>query len=493
MTEHFDVIVIGAGLSGIGAGCHLKRLCPDHSFAILEARDRIGGTWDLFRYPGIRSDSDMFTLGYGFRPWTAEKAIAEGGTILAYLEETAREHGIDRHIRYRHRLISADWSTAAACWTLIVDQDGMERRFTCNFLSMCAGYYDYARGHAPAFAGMARFRGRIVHPQFWTDDIDYAGKRVAVIGSGATAVTLVPEMAKRAAHVTMVQRSPTYVAALPSRDPWQGWARRLLPAGAAFRLIRWRNLLMRLYLVYVSRRYPDKVKAHIVDLAARELGADYDVATHFTPRYAPWDQRLCVAPDGDLFAAIRNGSASVVTDGIERFDAGGLVLASGGRVDADLVVTATGLEIRLLGGAEIAIDGERFDPARAITYKGIMFAGVPNLAITFGYTSNSWTLKADLTAAYLCRLLRTMRRRGLRQATPVRPETIAPAPFLPLTSGYVQRAAGRLPTQGSRRPWKVHQNYLRDLMTLRFGSIDEAMVFSNPERHRQPPASGENR
>ena len=481
MSEHVDVIVVGAGLSGIGVGCHLKMLCPDHSFLILEARDRIGGTWDLFRYPGIRSDSDMFTLGYGFRPWTHEDAIAPGETILAYLEETASERGVDAHIRYRHRVVSADWSSAEARWTVLVERDGETIRFTCNFLSMCAGYYDYARGYAPAFEGMERFAGRVVHPQFWTDDIDYAGKRVAVIGSGATAVTLVPEMAKRAAHVTMVQRSPTYVAALPSRDPWQGWARRLLPASLAFRLIRWRNLLMRIYVVRLSRLHPDKVRAHLVEMARKELGADYDVATHFTPQYDPWAQRLCLAPDGDLFAAIRSGSASVVTDRIERFDEGGLVLALGGRVDADLVVTATGLEIRLLGGAAVSVDGERFDPAGAVAYKGVMFAGVPNLAIIFGYASNSWTLKADLSAAYICRLLRTMRRRGLRQATPRGPEDASREPFLPLSSGYVQRAADRMPAQGSRRPWKVHQNYLLDVMTMRFGSVDEAMDFSNPE------------
>lgn len=482
MTEHLDVIVVGAGLSGVGAAWHLQQRCPDRSFAILEARDAIGGTWDLFRYPGIRSDSDMHTLGYSFRPWTQAKAIADGPSIRAYVQDTAREAGIDRKIRFRHRLIAADWSTPDARWTLQVEREGGERvEMTCGFLYVCSGYYDYAAGHAPDFPGSADFRGRIVHPQFWPADLDYAGKQVVVIGSGATAVTLLPEMARDAAHVTMLQRSPTYVVTRPAQDGFANWLRRRLPARAAYGLTRWKNVLFGMFFYRMARRRPERVKARLIGMVREQLGTDYDVATHFTPRYNPWDQRICLVPDADLFAAIRSGDASVVTDTIETFTADGIRLSSGRELPADVVVTATGLKLAMMGGARLAVDGAEVNVGHALQYKGMMLSDVPNLAFTFGYTNASWTLKADLVAGYVCRLLNTMRRRGVRQATPrIGDGTIAPEPFADFTSGYIQRAESILPKQGDRKPWRLNQNYALDVMALRFGSVDDSMEFTNP-------------
>jgi len=480
VSEHFDVVVVGAGLSGIGAGYHLQANSPDRSYVILEARERLGGTWDLFRYPGIRSDSDMYTLGFSFRPWTDAKAIADGPSILRYLEDTAREYGIDRHIRYRHGVRGASWSSEDARWTLVVEHAGEERRLTCSFLFMCTGYYNYARGYLPDFPGASDFRGRIVHPQFWTDDIDYAGKRVVVIGSGATAVTLVPELARQAAHVTMLQRSPTYIVARPSEDAIANWLRRRLPPRVAYAITRWKNVLLQQYFYRAARRHPEKAKERIVDMVRQELGPDYDVGTHFTPCYNPWDQRLCLVPDADLFAAIRAGTAEVVTDTIERFTTTGIRLASGRALAADLVVTATGLELQLMSGIPVTVDGRQVRWSECMTYKGMMFSDVPNFAISFGYTNASWTLKADLTANYVTRLLNAMRRRGMRQATPRLREPVEELPFLDFTSGYVQRAMAQFPRQGSRRPWRLHQNYTRDVLALRFGGIDEEMEFSNP-------------
>jgi cation diffusion facilitator CzcD-associated flavoprotein CzcO len=481
MGEHFDVVVVGAGLSGIGAGYYLQANSPDRSYVILESRDRLGGTWDLFRYPGIRSDSDMYTLGFSFRPWTDAKAIADGPSILRYLEDTAREHGIDRRIRYGHRVTSAAWSSEEARWTLLVEQDGEERRFTCSFLFACTGYYDYARGYAPDLEGAADFKGRIVHPQFWTDDIDYAGKRVVVIGSGATAVTLVPELAKQAAQVTMLQRSPTYIVARPSEDAIANRLRRWLPSKAAYAVTRWKNVLLQQYFYRIARKHPEKAKERIVDMVRQELGPDYDVGTHFTPRYNPWDQRLCLVPDADLFAAIRAGRADVVTDTIERFTETGIRLSSGRELEADLVVTATGLELQLMSGIPVTVDGRTIKWSEQMTYKGMMFSDVPNLAISFGYTNASWTLKADLTAGYVTRLLNAMKKRGMRQVTPRLRAPVEALPFLDFTSGYVRRAMEQFPRQGSRKPWRLHQNYTRDVLALRFGGIDEEMEFSNPE------------
>lgn len=487
MTEHFDVVVVGAGISGIGAGYFLQRDCPDRSYVILEGRERIGGTWDLFRYPGIRSDSDMYTLGYSFRPWTEAKAIADGPSILNYLDETARDHGIDRHIRHQHRVTAASWSTADARWTVSVERgpDKEPAEFTCNFLFMCSGYYNYAAGYLPEFAGRERFKGDIVHPQHWPENLDYAGKRVVVIGSGATAVTLVPEMAKTAAHVTMLQRSPTYIVARPSEDGIANWLRRRLPGRLAYRLTRLKNISLGQFFYRLARKKPEKTKERLIQMVRDELGEDYDVATHFTPRYNPWDQRICLVPDADLFASIRDGSASVVTDQIEAFEEDGIRLKSGDLLPADVIVTATGLDMQLMSGIPFSVDGVRVDPAKSLGYKAMMYSDIPNLASSFGYTNASWTLKSDLTAAYVARLLNAMKKRGMRQVTPRIAGDVQPEPFLTFTSGYVQRGMDKFPRQGDRKPWRVHQNYALDLLALKFGGIDEGMEFSNPEPRRR--------
>jgi cation diffusion facilitator CzcD-associated flavoprotein CzcO len=483
--EHFDVLVVGAGISGIGAGYHLQENCPDKTYAILEGREAMGGTWDLFRYPGIRSDSDMYTLGYSFRPWEEAQAIADGPSILKYLRETAKDYGIDKKIRYGLHVKSAAWSTENAQWTVEAERVATKERvrFTCNFLFMCSGYYDYAGGYTPDFPGTDRFRGRIVHPQKWTEDIDYAGKRVVVIGSGATAVTLVPEMARTAAHVTMLQRSPTYVVSRPAEDGFANWLRRHLPSKLAYGITRWKNVLFGMYFFRMSRKKPEQVKNYILNLVRRELGADY-VARHFTPKYNPWDQRLCLVPDNDLFDAIKNGSASVVTDHIDTFTEKGIRLKSGEELEADLIVTATGLNLQVLSGLQIAVDGKPVELSKTMNYKGMMYSDVPNLASSFGYTNASWTLKCDLTCGYVCRLLNHMDKTGLRQCTPrLTDPTVTEEPWLDFTSGYVQRAIDKFPKQGSKAPWKLYQNYALDIMALKFGSIEDgAMEFSNPER-----------
>jgi cation diffusion facilitator CzcD-associated flavoprotein CzcO len=492
-AEHLDVLVVGAGISGICAGYHLQTSCAGRSYAILEARDRIGGTWDLFRYPGIRSDSDMYTLGFSFKPWTNPKAIADGPSIIAYLEETAREHGIERRIRFRHRVVRASWSSADALWTVDVEHGDAREvvQLTCNFLFMCSGYYDYAGGYTPDFPGVERFRGRIVHPQKWTQDVDYAGKRVVVIGSGATAVTLVPAMAKTAAQVTMLQRSPTYIVSLPGEDPVANWLRRHLPARVAYGITRWKNVLITLLIFRYCRRNPERARALITRWVSKELGPGFDVGTHFNPRYNPWEQRLCLVPDSDLFRAMREGRASVVTDQIESFTETGLKLRSGTTLDADLIVTATGLNLQLFGGLQAAVDGARVDFARTWGYKGMMFSDVPNLALAIGYTNASWTLKAELICRYVCRLLNHMQATGTRQCTPRLPgASVGEAPFLDLTSGYIQRKMHEFPKQGSRVPWKLHQNYARDLLLLKRGGVEDGvMEFSNPAtaaREREP-------
>jgi cation diffusion facilitator CzcD-associated flavoprotein CzcO len=485
MTEnHFDVLVVGAGISGIGAGYHLQKSCPDRTYAILEARDVIGGTWDLFRYPGIRSDSDMYTLGYSFKPWTNPKAIADGASILAYLRETAKEHGIDRHIRFHHRVKRASWSSEDAQWTVEVERGERKEvvRFTCNFLFMCSGYYDYAQGYTPEFPGSERFRGRIVHPQRWTDDVDYAGKRIVVIGSGATAVTLVPAMAEKAAHVTMLQRSPTYIISMPGEDRFANWLRRTLPNRVAYGITRWKNVLLGLWFYRFCRRNPTRARALITKWLQNELGPDYDVTTHFNPRYGPWEQRVCLVPDSDLFKVMRAGRASVITDQIATFTEKGLKLRSGAELEADIIVTATGLNLLLLGGLEVTVDGARVDFAKTFNYKGMMFSDVPNLALAVGYTNASWTLKAELICQYVCRLLNHMTKTGARQCTPrLRGQRLEEAPFLDLTSGYVQRSVHLFPKQGSKVPWKLHQNYARDVILLKRGDVEDGvMEFSNP-------------
>lgn len=487
--EHVDVIIVGAGISGIGAGYHLQSKSPDRRYMILEGRAAIGGTWDLFRYPGIRSDSDMYTLGYAFEPWTDAKAIADGPAILSYVTGVASKYGIDRHIRFGHHVKAAHWSTPDARWTITAVSGGEVVQYSCNFLFMCSGYYNYARGHMPEFAGADDFAGQIIHPQFWPDALDYAGKRVVVIGSGATAVTLVPEMAKQAAHVTMLQRSPTYVVSRPAEDATANRLRALLPSKLAYGITRWKNVLFGMFFFRMARRQPAKVKERIIGMVREHLGTEFDVETHFTPRYNPWDQRLCLVPDADLFDAIKAGTASVATDHVDHFDASGIVLKSGKRLDADIVVTATGLELQLLSDVAFSVDGRPVNLADTFNYKGMMYSDVPNMASSFGYTNASWTLKADLTCAYVCRLLNTMRKRGLRQVTPRISRDLEARPFLDFSSGYVTRAMERFPKQGDKQPWQVHQNYARDLMALRFGSVDDDMEFSNPVSARQPAAA----
>ena len=475
--EHVDVLIVGAGLSGIGAACALQARCPSRSFAILEARQALGGTWDLFRYPGIRSDSDMYTLGYGFRPWRGGKAITDGASILRYIADTAREHGVDRAIQYGHRVTGAAWSSAEARWTVEAETGGGTVRLTCGFLYLCTGYYDDAQGYRPEWPGLDRFAGRIVHPQHWPGDLDLAGRRIVVVGSGATAVTLVPELARHAAHVTMLQRSPTYIVALPSRDAVAEWLQRRLPSGLAHGLTRWKNVLLTSLIYALARLAPGLTKRGILRGVRRELGPDFDVGTHFTPRYDPWDQRLCIAPDADFFRAIRSGTASVVTDEIETFTPTGLRLRSGRTLEADLLVTATGLTLRLAGGMRLEVDGAPVDLGRCLLYKGMMLSDVPNAACAIGYTNASWTLKCELTSAYVCRLLNHMAARGYDWCVPRRPKgPLAEAPAIGLTSGYIRRAGALLPRQGPRPPWRLHQNYAYDRVALRLGRIEDGIL-----------------
>ena len=480
--QHFDVVIVGAGLSGIGAGYHLKTACPDRSYVILEGRDAIGGTWDLFRYPGIRSDSDMYTLGYSFKPWTEAKAIADGPSILKYVRDTARDYGIDQHIRYGHQVKAASWSSEDACWTVeATGKGGRPVKITANFLFLCGGYYSYEGGYTPDFPGADRFKGQLVHPQKWPEALDYAGKNVVVIGSGATAVTLVPEMAKDAGHVTMLQRSPTYVVSRPAEDALANKLRKWLPAMLAYGLIRWRNVLFGMYFFRMARSKPQQVKQNIIGMVRQALGPDYDVGKHFTPTYNPWDQRLCLVPDADLFEAIKAGAASVVTDHIETFTETGIKLKSGEELPADIIVTATGLNLQVMNGLKLTVDGRAVDPGKTLSYKGMMYEGVPNLASAFGYTNASWTLKCDLTCEYVCRVLNRMKQSGTRQVTPRNDDpTIGHEPWLDFSSGYVRRAMDKFPKQGSRAPWKLHQNYARDLMSLRYAKLEDGVLeFSN--------------
>jgi monooxygenase len=478
--ESLDVIVVGAGVSGIAAGHYLQADCPGRSYAILESRQAIGGTWDLFRYPGVRSDSDMFTLGYSFRPWQGDGRFASGPAIREYVTETAKAEGIDRHIRYGHRVTGADWNSGKSRWIVTVAGPAGEHPIECRFLFFCSGYYDYERGHEVEWPGAGSFTGRIVHPQHWPAGLDFAGKRVVVIGSGATAVTLLPEMARTAQHVTMLQRSPSYIVAMPSRDRIGAVLRRLLPLRASHAAIRWKNILMATLIYQLSRRRPELVKRLIRQQAVRLLGPDFDVDRHLSPRYDPWDQRLCIAPSADFFRAVRSGKASIVTDRIECFTPSGIRLASGEELPADVIVTATGLKLKLMGGAPISIDGVRMASSRSVVYRGSMYSGVPNLAVASGYTNASWTLKCELTARFVCRVLNEMQRRSNDTCVPeLRPgEDALTEPFLNLTSGYIQRDAAMLPRQGVRSPWRMHQNYLLDLLTLKYARLrDGALRF----------------
>lgn len=472
------MLIVGAGISGIGAAYHLQTHLPEMRYAIVEARERMGGTWDLFRYPGIRSDSDMYTLGYRFRPWTGKKSIADGASILAYLEDTAREFGIDDKIRYDHAVESASFDSDAARWTVTIRRGEETVTLSPRYLFMCGGYYDYAEGYTPDFEGVERFGGQVVHPQHWPQDLDYAGKRVVVIGSGATAVTLVPELAKDAAHVTMLQRSPSYIVSVPGQDPINSALKKRLPAPVAYRLTRWKNIVMGTALYNASRRLPEQMRKLFLSGVRRQLGEDYDVETHFSPSYAPWDQRLCLVPDADLFRAIREGRASVVTDHIERFTEGGLELRSGETLEADIIVTATGLKLAFMGNIALTVDGAPIESSELYTYKGMMFSGLPNLALWFGYTNASWTLRADLTSAYVCRLLAHMEKHGFRRFVPRVGPDVEERPFMALSSGYVARAQGQLPKQGSRAPWRTFDNYMLDRVKVGRSRVDEAMELS---------------
>jgi cation diffusion facilitator CzcD-associated flavoprotein CzcO len=474
-----DVLIVGAGISGISAAYHVQTYCPNKSYAILEARETLGGTWDLFRYPGIRSDSDMYTLGYWFRPWTKSKAIADGASILQYVRETAEAFGIDKKIRYRQKVESARWSSETSRWSVGV-RDGASgglKTYVCQFLFVCAGYYDYDQGYTPELPGKEKFKGRIVHPQKWTNDIDYANKRVVVIGSGATAVTLVPSLAEKAAHVTMLQRSPTYIVSLPEKDPIANWLRSKLSTETAYAATRWKNVLLGMAFYAYCRRFPERAKKLIIGQVERNLRGRVDLE-HFTPKYNPWDQRLCLVPDGDLFRAFQSGKASVVTDTIETFTENGIRLKSGPELEADLIVTATGLKLKFLGGLALDIDGQCIEPSSLMAYKGIMFSEVPNLAIAIGYTNASWTLKCDLTSMYVARLLNHMDDRGYTQVRPKRDANVQEEPLLGLQSGYVQRSLDQFPRQGSVKPWKLYQNYVLDRMMLKRAKIaDKSLRF----------------
>jgi cation diffusion facilitator CzcD-associated flavoprotein CzcO len=492
-SNHFDILIVGAGISGISAAYHLQDKCPGKTFAILERRAALGGTWDIFRYPGIRSDSDMFTLGYNFKPWTDTEIIADGKKIREYVRETALENGIDRHIHYRRKVIQASWSSETALWTVetkVGDYDaGVEPKasdasetYTCRFLMMCSGYYNYDKGYVPDFKDKEKFKGAFVLPQFWPRDLDYTGKKVVVIGSGATAVTLVPAMTDRAGHVTMLQRSPTYVLTVPQKDHLSTALRRVLPEMLVYRIGRTRNIALTAGMFKLSRSRPKAVRRVLLAQVRAQVGKDVDMR-HFTPSYNPWDQRLCAVPNGDLFKALRLGKASVVTDHIDRFTAKGLRLKSGKELAADIVVCATGLELQLFGGAQLFVDGEPYQMTQALNYKGMMFSDLPNFSNTMGYTNASWTLKADLVSEYVCRLLRHMDKTGAAICVPrVNDASVRRLPFLDMTSGYFQRAADRLPRQGDKVPWRLFQNYALDMNMIRRGRVDDGvMEFSRPQ------------
>lgn len=476
--EHVDVIIVGAGLSGVGGACHLRRECPTKSVVILEGRERMGGTWDLFRYPGVRSDSDMYTLGYRFRPWRDNKAMADGPAILSYIRETAVDYEVDKLIRYNHRVRSVSWSSERARWT-VEAETGPDKKLvqlTCNFIYLCTGYYDYNNGYTPDWQGIARFRGKIVHPQKWPEDLDYSGKRVVVIGSGATAVTLVPAMAERAAHVTMLQRSPSYIVSRPAEDKIANALRRWLPARAAYMLTRWKNVLAGTFFYNLARNRPNVFKWMIARGVRNNLGDKYD-SKDFTPPYNPWDQRLCLVPDADLFRSIREGQVSLVTDHIETFTEDGLLLKSGTHLDADIIVTATGLVLKLFSGMQLVVDGAPVVMPKMFVYKGMMFSDVPNLAFAVGYTNASWTLKCDLIAEYVCRLLNHMDHHGYNVCTPrVNDSDIEEIPVIDFNSGYVLRALDTLPRQGSKTPWRLHQNYVKDLSMMRYGRVEDGTM-----------------
>ena len=479
MTEKIDVLVVGAGISGIGAGYHLQKKCPDSSFVILEGRDKIGGTWDLFKYPGIRSDSDMYTLGFNFKPWKEQEAIADAPSILKYLSETVEEYNLKDKIRFGKYVKSATWSSSENSWTVDVEDkaEGKITQISCNFIFMCSGYYSYKEGYKPEFKGIEDFAGDIIHPQEWDENYDYSGKKIVVIGSGATAVTIVPEMAKKAKHVTMLQRSPTYVVSAPEKDKLANNLRKYFPLKLSYLIIRWRNILRQQYYFRLCQKYPEGVKNAIIREVKKALGSDYDVKKHFTPNYNPWTQRMCLVPDGDLFEQIKKGNASVVTDQIQRITKKSIILSSGEELETDVIVTATGLNLEMLSNVNFTVDNKPIDISKTITYKGMMYSGVPNLASTFGYTNASWTLGADLTSEYVCRLINHMRKKNYSVVCPQSDNNIETDPdYLNLTSGYIERSRHIFPQQGKKSPWRNNQNFLKDVFQIRYGRIDDGEI-----------------
>ena len=472
---HKDVVIVGAGISGIAAGYNLKKTCPNKSFCILEGRDGIGGTWDLFKYPGIRSDSDMHTLGYRFKPWIHDKSIADGPSILEYIKETIEENDLRKDILVNHKVKSSNWNSHKNVWELEIDENDKLKHITCNFLFLCGGYYSYTKPHMPSFKNQENFAGQIIHPQFWSDDVDYVNKKVAVIGSGATAITIVPAISEKAKHVTMIQRSPTYVVSGPSEDKINKFLRRFLPTKVTYFLIRWKNILWQSFTFSLARKYPERTKNKILDLIKDELGADYDIDKHFTPSYKPWDQRICLVPDSDLFKAIAEKKASVVTETIDEFQSDGILLNSGEKVKADLVITATGIRLNSLNDINVTLDGIKLDPHERLTYKGMMLSGVPNFAMSFGYVNASWTLRADLTCEYVCRLIKLMDKKGTACCKPIDDKSAyGDDKLIDFTSGYFQRGLHLMPKQGNKAPWKNYQNYLKDIFAVRLFSIKDS-------------------
>lgn len=476
MTQnHFNVIVVGAGISGIGAGYYLQKKCPNKSFVILEGRDNIGGTWDLFRYPGIRSDSDMNTMGFRFKPWMGVKSIADGPSILSYLHETVKENDLNKKIHFNQWVNEASWSSRDSQWTVQVKNKKTQelQDITCDFLFLCGGYYNYEEGYTPHFAGRENFLGQIIHPQKWPKNLDYKNKKVVVIGSGATAVTIIPTMAEKAAHVTMLQRSPTYFLSAPDEDPVGNFLRKFISSKLTYKLVRWKNIRFQWWFFQKCRKFPKKVKEFLIKQVREELGPNYDIETHFTPKYNPWEQRMCLVPNGDFFNAINAGKASVITDHIDRFTKKGIKLKSGGEVEADLIVTATGLNLEVCNGIKLEVDNNEVDISKTMTYKGMMFSDIPNLVATFGYTNASWTLRADLTSEYVCRLLNFMDKKGYANCCPRTAEHVEPdGDWLDFTSGYVKRSMHKFPKQGSRDPWRNTQNFPKDVLAIRWGNID---------------------
>ncbi len=472
---------MGAGISGIAAGYNLKKSCPTKSFLILEGRDNVGGTWDLFKYPGIRSDSDMHTLGYRFKPWIHDKSIADGPSILKYIKETIDENDLMQNIHLKNKVSSANWNTKRSIWELEVKEEGNIKKITCNFLFLCGGYYSYTKPHMPHFKNQEKFNGQIIHPQFWNEKIDYRNKKIAVIGSGATAVTIVPEIAKKAEHVVMIQRSPTYVVSRPSEDAINKFLRKFLPVKLTYFLIRWKNILFQSWTFFIARKYPEATKNRILDMIRDELGAGYDVEKHFTPSYKPWDQRICLVPDSDLFQSIRDKKASVVTDTINEFQSDGILLNSGTKVEADIIVTATGIELNALNGIDVTIDNDKVEPNKRLTYKGMLLSGVPNFAMSFGYVNASWTLRADLTCEYVCRLINLMDKKGVSCCEPIDDKNAhGDDRLIDFTSGYFERGLSQMPKQGNKAPWKNYQNYLKDIFAVRIFSIkDSNLNFYN--------------